>query len=105
MTLGILSSTLEYLALLGRRVTDDLSASAMIMGSGIMEMRQPLVSSYSARQGEYNTRSRNRRRRSTDGVTVEETTKVEGYVEDKGGRPRTEEVTTEGKENDADAGK
>ena len=106
MTLGILSSTLEYLALLGRRVTDDLSASAMIMGSGIMEMRQPLVSSYSARQGEYsNTRSRSRRRRSTDGVTVEETTKVEGYVEDKGGRPRTEEVTTEGKENDADAGK
>lgn len=105
MTLGILSSTLEYLALMGRRITEDYAASAMIVGSGIMDMRLPLVSSYSARQSEYTSGSRSRRRRSTSGVTVEETTQVEGYVEDKGGRPRSEEVTSEGREQDLDQGK
>jgi hypothetical protein len=105
MTLGILSSTLEYLALMGRRITEDYAASAMIVGSGIMDMRLPLVSSYSARQNEYTSGNRSRRRRSTGGVTVEETTQVEGYVEDKGGRPRSEEVTSEGREQDLDQGK
>lgn len=105
MTLGILSSTLEYLALMGRRITEDYAASAMIVGSGIMDMRLPLVSSYSARQNEYTSGNRSRRRRSTSGVTVEETTQVEGYVEDKGGRPRSEEVTSEGREQDLDQGK
>ena len=105
MTLGILSSTLEYLALMGRRITEDYAASAMIVGSGIMDMRLPLVSSYSARQNEYTSGNRSRRRRGTGGVTVEETTQVEGYVEDKGGRPRSEEVTSEGREQDLDQGK
>lgn len=102
MTLGVLSSTLEYLAILGRRITDDYAASAMIMGSGIMDMRQPLVSSYSARadqQGTTYTGTRRRRRR-TDGV-VQET----GYVEDRGGRPRNEQVGSEGNEQDIDQGK
>lgn len=87
MTLGILSCTLEYLALMGRRITDDLSASCMIMGSGIMDMRLPLVSTYSAKQSE-------------SGLPPQA-----AGAGDLGGRPRTDDVLTEGKEQDLDNGK
>lgn len=87
MTLGILSCTLEYLALMGRRITDDLSASCMIMGSGIMDMRLPLVSTYSAKQSE-------------SGLPPQA-----AGAGDLGGRPRTDDVLTEGKEADLDDGK
>ena len=87
MTLGILSCTLEYLALMGRRITDDLSASCMIVGSGIMDMRLPLVSTYSAKQSE-------------SGLPPQA-----AGVGDLGGRPRTDDVLTEGKEQDLDNGK
>lgn len=87
MTLGVLSCTLEYLALNGRRITDDLSASCMIMGSGIMDMRLPLVSTYSAKQSE-------------SGLPPQA-----AGAGDLGGRPRTDDVWTEGKEQDLDDGK
>ncbi len=87
MTLGILSSTLEYLALCGRRVTDDMAASCMIMGSGIMDMRIPLISTYSAKQSE-------------SGLPPQA-----AGVGDQGGRPRTDDVWTDGKEQDFDDGK
>ena len=48
MTLGILSSTLEYLALMGKRISEDISISHMVLGSGVMDMRIPLISTYSA---------------------------------------------------------
>lgn len=87
MTLGILSCTLEYLALMGRRITDDLSASCMIVGSGIMDMRMPLISTYSAKQSE-------------SGLPPQA-----AGTGDLGGRPRTDDVLTEGKEQDLDNGK
>lgn len=87
MTLGILSSTLEYLALNGHRVTDDIAASCMIIGSGVMDMRLPLVSSYSAKQSE-------------SGLPPQK-----AGAGDLGGRPRTDEVISEGKEQDLDGGK
>jgi hypothetical protein len=74
----------------------------MIMGSGIMDMRQPLVSSYSARadqQGTSYTGTRRRRRRTYSDV------RETGYVEDVGGRPRNEQVGSEGNEQDIDQGK
>jgi hypothetical protein len=87
MTLGILSCTLEYLALCGRRVTDDMAASCMIMGSGIMDMRIPLISTYSAKQSE-------------SGLPPQA-----AGIGDQNGRPRTDDVWTDGKEQDFDDGK
>ena len=87
MTLGILSCTLQYLALQDRRITDDLSASAMIIGSGIMDMRLPLISTYSAKQSE-------------SGLPPQA-----AGAGDLGGRPREDDVLTEGKEQDLDDAK
>ena len=87
MTLGILSCTLQYLALNDRRITDDLSASAMIIGSGIMDMRLPLISTYSAKQSE-------------SGLPPQA-----AGAGDLGGRPREDDILTDGKEQDADDGK
>lgn len=87
MTLGILSSTLEYLALCGRRVTDDLAASCLMMGSGLMDMRIPLISTYSAKQSE-------------SGLPPQA-----AGAGDLGGRPRKEDALTDGKEADMDDGK
>lgn len=98
MTLGILSSTLEYLALLGRRVSDDLCASNMIMASGIMDLRQPLVSTYSARQDDDRLPSRSRSQTDSTKATVEK-------MLNPGGRERVEVIESEGKEQDADQGK
>ena len=87
MTLGILSSTLEYLAMQGKRITEDISISHMVMGSGVMDMRIPLISTYSAKQSE-------------SGLPPQA-----AGVGDLGGRPRTDDVWTEGKEQDLDDGK
>lgn len=87
MTLGILSSTLEYLALQGRRITDDISASCMVIGSGVMDMRLPLISTYSAKQSE-------------SGLPPQA-----AGAGDLGGRPRTDDIASEGKEQDLDDGK
>ena len=87
MTLGILSCTLQYLALQDRRITDDLSASAMIIGSGIMDMRLPLISTYSAKQSE-------------SGLPPQA-----AGAGDLGGRPREDDVLTDGKEQDLDDAK
>lgn len=46
MTLGILSETAKYLALRGMSLWDDMSLSAYIAESGVMNLRLPLVSSY-----------------------------------------------------------
>ena len=48
MTLGILSDTYIYNALCGRTLEDDYAASCEMIGSGIMELRSPLQSSYTA---------------------------------------------------------
>jgi hypothetical protein len=87
MTLGILSSTLEYLALMGKRISEDISISHMVLGSGVMDMRIPLISTYSAKQSE-------------SGLPPQA-----GGAGDLGGRPRSDEIESEGKEQDFDDGK
>lgn len=52
MTLGILPSTLRYMALSDLSLIDDISISNAILGSKILDKRLPLVSSFSAKQGE-----------------------------------------------------
>lgn len=76
MTLGILSSTLEYLALHDMRLTDDLSISNALLASGVMDKRLPLISTYSA--------------------------KNENGLPPQAGRPKSESATSEGQENDLD---
>ena len=48
MTLGILSDTYIYNALCGRTIEDDIAASREMIGSGLLEMRRPLQTSYTA---------------------------------------------------------
>lgn len=80
MTLGILPCTLEYLAMIGRRLTDDLAISNLVLGLGLMDKRLPLVSTYSAKQ-------------------------EKSGLPPQAGRPREDNIATEGKEKDLDAGK
>lgn len=70
MTLGILPDTMTYLALQGISILDDVSISKLIKQSGIMDMRTPLASTYSAP-----------------------------------GRPQSEDITSEGNEQDVDSGR
>jgi hypothetical protein len=78
MTLGILPDTLKYLALRDIRLSEDLAASRLIKGSGILDLRIPLISSYSA--------------------------KNENGLPPQPGRPKSEGVTSEGQEQDLDGG-
>lgn len=52
MTLGILPQTVIYLALHDMSVVDDLTLSHAISESGVLDLRIPLVSTYSAKQGD-----------------------------------------------------
>ena len=52
MTLGILPMTLKYAALNDMSLLDDLSVSVAVENTGIMDMRLPLVSTYSAKQAD-----------------------------------------------------
>lgn len=76
MTLGILPDTLTYLALRDTRLTDDMAISRLVRESGLLEMRIPLTSSFGARPA---------------------------APMNKGGRPRSEGVTSEGQEQDLDS--
>lgn len=79
MTLGILPATMKYLALHDMHLTDDVSMSRMVKGSGVLDLRIPLVSSYSAKQEK-------------SGLPPQS----------EGGRPRSKEITSEGQEQDFD---
>lgn len=52
MTLGILMDTLKYEAMQGHTLLDDIAISEFVYKSGILDQRIPLVSTYSAKQGD-----------------------------------------------------
>lgn len=86
MTLGILSDTMTYLALNDKSLLDDLAISNAIVASGISELRLPLVSTYSAKQGD-------------SGLPPQAKS-----ILDPGGRPTAQGAPeTEGQENDDDS--
>lgn len=90
MTLGLSQSMLIYNALYDRSIFDDLSVSAALINSGLFELRRPLMTSYSGGFSEGSGAS--------DGY-------VDGTVKrelNPGGRPKSEEVTSEGNEKDTD---
>ena len=84
MTLGILPATIMYDALHDRSILDDICWSQMIEKSGVLDLRMPLVSSFSAKQ--------------ENGLPPQ----IKHDL-DPGGRPGSEGITSEGQEGDADA--
>ena len=76
MTLGLLPSTMRYLALKDMSIFDDISISNAIIDSGLMDKRIPLKSTY---------------------------TESASDIDNKGGRPESTEVTSDGNENDGDS--
>lgn len=84
MSLGILPDLYRYNALMGRSLLDDYSMSAAVKESGVLDMRLPLVTSYTAKNG--------------NGLPPSPTA-------DPGGRPEVaiEDVTSEGTEDMKDA--
>lgn len=52
MTLGILNDTLKYDAMNGLSILDDMAISDFVHGTGILDKRIPLISTYSAKQSE-----------------------------------------------------
>lgn len=78
MTLGILPAAIQYNALRDRSLLDDIAISDAVAESGIMDRRLPLVTSYNAKQ-------------SDSGLPPQ------------GGRPKSEGITSDGQEQDADS--
>ena len=54
MSLGILPDLYRYNALMRRSLSDDVSMSAAVKASGVLDMRLPLVTSYTAKSGNPN---------------------------------------------------
>lgn len=84
MTLGILPDTLMYNAIMDRTILDDICISQMVENSGILDLRKPLRTSFN----------------SSDDESTSDTIAT---VRDVGGRPPSEEITSEGQEQDEDA--
>lgn len=80
MTLGILPDVFLYNALMDRTVLDDLSMSHAIDKSKLLDVRKPLISSFSAKSGNPNLPP----------------------VDNGAGRPKSDTITSEGMEQDAD---
>lgn len=94
MTLGILPATLIFNALADRSLLEDMSWSEAVEASGVLDKRLPLVTSYSGKQ-------------ETSGLPPKS-----GLIDpkadptkDAGGRPQSEEITSEGNEKDQDTGR
>lgn len=79
MALGILPSALEYNAMRDRSILDDIAISDAVVASNLLDRRIPLVNSYTMKQ-------------ESSGLPP------------KGGRPASEEVTSDGNEQDVDGG-
>lgn len=77
MTLGILTDTLKYMAMIGHSMVEDLSISDALIGIGIMDKRIPLQSSYNAAIGKGNAGITTK-----DGSTPKST--------ERGGRPKAD---------------
>lgn len=88
MTLGLSQSTLIYNALYDRSIFDDISVSAAIIDSGLFELRRPLQTSYSGFQP-------------SDSNEAQTVGAFKRQI-NPGGRPKSEEITSEGNEKDVD---
>jgi len=96
MTLGILSDTLKYDAMMGHSLLEDLSMSNALLGIGIIDKRLPLSTSYTmSNKGESPERQNPEEKKQNPSAPPVET----------GGRPEAEGTPdTEGQEGSEDAG-
>lgn len=88
MTLGLTQSTLIYNALYDRSIFDDISVSAAIIDSGLFDLRRPLQTSYSGFQP-------------SDSNEAQTVGAFKRQI-NPGGRPVSEEITSDGNEKDVD---
>lgn len=100
MTLGILPSTVKYLALHDLCLLDDIAISSAVKKSGILDLRQPLVSSFSAKAEDMKGSGNGSQNGAQDGT--ETSTQVKHDL-NPGGRPKSEGVTSDGNEGDMDS--
>lgn len=89
MTLGLSQSMLIYNALYDRSIFDDISVSAALLESGLFDLRRPLMTSYSGFSDKQQNDSND-----LSGAAKKEL--------NPGGRPTSEEITSEGNEKDVD---
>ena len=95
MTLGILSDTLKYDAIMGHSLLEDISMSNALLGIGIMDKRLPLSTSYTMTNNGSDEKSAGTVRKGNPSAPPVET----------GGRPKaSENPGTEGQEGSQDAG-
>ena len=95
MTLGILSDTLKYDAIMGHSLLVDLAMSSALLGVGVMQKRLPLSTSYTMTNGGNAPQSAGTVRKENPSAPPVET----------GGRPESEGAPdTEGQEGSEDAG-
>ena len=85
LTLGHLWANLRYLAMKDMSIFEDMAISSAIMNSGILNYRIPLITSFSAKS----------EAQLPPNPTGEDST---------GGRPSSEDISSEGQEGDADSG-
>lgn len=84
LTLGHLWANLRYLAMKDMSIFEDMAISSAIMNSGLLDYRIPLITSFSAKS--------------------ETQLPPNPNGDDKGGRPSSEDISSEGQEGDADSG-
>lgn len=94
MTLGYLPALLEYNALNGNSLMDDMSISTVVDASGVMEMRLPLQSSYNTSAEDAGSGSR--ARTSGQGTPGRPTVSIEEIGTGEGSEGQEDDLDNEG---------
>lgn len=99
MTLGILPAAIIYNALHDRSILDDIAWSTAIKKAGILDLRIPLTSSYSAQPNNGNGEESSNQKNETS-----QAEQIAAHEINKGGRPSSDGIaSSDGQEADQDS--
>ena len=99
MTLGILPASIIYNALHDRSILDDIAWSTAIKKAGILDLRIPLTSSYSAQPNNGNGGESSNQKKETS-----QAEQIAAHEINKGGRPSSDGIaSSDGQEADQDS--
>lgn len=99
MTLGILPAAIIYNALHDRSILDDIAWSTAIKKAGILDLRIPLTSSYSAQPNNGNGGESSNQKKETS-----QAEQIAAHEINKGGRPSSDGIaSSDGQEADQDS--
>ena len=99
MTLGILPAAIIYNALHDRSILDDIAWSTAIKKAGILDLRIPLTSSYSAQPNNGNVEESSNQKNETS-----QADQIAAHEINKGGRPSSDGIaSSDGQEADQDS--